>query len=444
MSLIFNTGFKDKPTSTDLNDKIKVIFGKNSKINDFTISPLSGRILSISAGSIIISGCIITKTDSTSIEIPTNNGSTDLIYYIYSQYLHESKSLSFSVTTDADLDTTLSNVLFLGKVVVAPGITTILGSSITNFDNALNLNTIRKLINNMNLKLDTVEEGAEVNNNIFFSLFAEETEISPEQKTDSLKFKGGDNINIVGDNSLKEVTINTLRNFSVDSLKINKINDASQTIYPRAESLDGYVKHVFLNGISSLIHSVSNVQSSTDCYSWGATSPDGKTYNEKMKLTTLGNLSLVGTVSASKVFSPVWEDYAEWYTRSDEEYKTEPGDIVSKIPSVLAYSASKRDSDKLVVGVCSDTYGHILGGEDLENNDDNIYKYIPVAISGRVNVKVIGKIEEGDLIVSSCLRGVGRAVKPGEFLQGCIIGKSLESYNNSEEIGKIAIQIMLS
>ena len=88
----------------------------------------------------------------------------------------------------------------------------------------------------------------------------------------------------------------------------------------------------------------------------------------------------------------------------------------------------------MVVGVYSDSYGHCLGGTG-SNNEEN---FIPVGLAGRVDVKVYGKIEEGDLLVASLYKGV--AMKADKYIPGTVIGKALES--NTDEFSKIKMLIM--
>lgn len=150
-----------------------------------------------------------------------------------------------------------------------------------------------------------------------------------------------------------------------------------------------------------------------------------------------GNIQTPGTITGSKVYNAVYNDYAEWFERKDKNEILEPGDIV--VSNNNTYTKSTKAYQSTVVGVYSDSYGHIVGGEKLDNMEDNIEKFIPLGLSGRVDVKVIGSIKEGDLIVSSDIPGVG--MKMENFIPGTIIGKAVEDKNN-EEIGKVKILIM--
>ena len=155
---------------------------------------------------------------------------------------------------------------------------------------------------------------------------------------------------------------------------------------------------------------------------------------------TTGNFTNTGTITGSKVYNAVWNDYAEWYEREDLEETFEPGDIVTWSEDGVVKTTEAFDP--CVVGVYSDTYGHIVGGEWLDDMEDNIKKNVPVGLAGRVFVKVVGKANRGDLIVSSDIPGVGMAISPKDAYPGVIIGKVLKK-KETEEVEKIKIQIML-
>ena len=154
-----------------------------------------------------------------------------------------------------------------------------------------------------------------------------------------------------------------------------------------------------------------------------------------------GVLTCSGTFSATKLYNAVWNDYAEWYEREDITEELEPGDILTWGENGVTKTTTEADS--MVVGVYSDSYGHIIGGEQLDNMEDNIKKFAPVGLNGRLYVKVNGTVKKGDLIISSDIPGVGIAVNRRDAESGTIVGKALEN-KTSSDIGKIKIAIMLS
>ncbi len=105
------------------------------------------------------------------------------------------------------------------------------------------------------------------------------------------------------------------------------------------------------------------------------------------------------------------------------------------------YTKSYEPNSSNVVGVYSTSYGVILGGEEDVSLEENLKTCIPIGISGRVPVKVIGQAHIGDLITSSEIQGVGRV--QNSALHGTIIGKCLEN-KETDDIGLVKILIMLS
>lgn len=151
-------------------------------------------------------------------------------------------------------------------------------------------------------------------------------------------------------------------------------------------------------------------------------------------------LTCSGTFSATKVYNAIYNDYAEWFERQDLNEQLEPGDLIC-IGEDDRYTKSTSSYQTDVIGVYSDSYGHIVGGEQLENMADNIQKFIPIGLSGRVKVKLIGKIKKGDLIVSSDIPGVTK--KMIDFRPGTIIGKAVED-KNTDEIQRVKMLIFNS
>ena len=80
----------------------------------------------------------------------------------------------------------------------------------------------------------------------------------------------------------------------------------------------------------------------------------------------------VSTVNGGRVFNAVYNDYAENYEKQDILEIIEPGDIICVDDITGKYRKIRTMSDlKLVVGVCSNTYGFLLGGESTERSRDN-------------------------------------------------------------------------
>lgn len=152
-----------------------------------------------------------------------------------------------------------------------------------------------------------------------------------------------------------------------------------------------------------------------------------------------------GALTASKVYNAIYNDYAEYFPRGED---TEPGDIIMLDMDSENEQYIKAVKDKgRVIGVHSDTYGHILGGEmpkddSIDFEDYNGKLYIPVGICGRCFVKVTGKVNKGDFIVPSDIAGVGKSYNYELDNKDDIIGFVVELNDEDDEgIRKVKIKI---
>lgn len=152
-----------------------------------------------------------------------------------------------------------------------------------------------------------------------------------------------------------------------------------------------------------------------------------------------GSITATGDITGSRVFNAVWNDYADAVPKFEGCSSPEPGDLVCKVPSINAYTISTYENRKRVVGVCSDTFGHLLGGEG-KTIEEILENYIPIAVAGNVMAKVVGKAVAGDLIVPSHLPGVG--VKAEEYYKGTVVGKILDD-KFTDGVERVLIQVSI-
>ena len=140
-------------------------------------------------------------------------------------------------------------------------------------------------------------------------------------------------------------------------------------------------------------------------------------------------------------------DIAEDYPTRDDTLQ--PGDLVSVDPNEKGFVQKSAGSyESTLMGVYSEKPGMRLSQEDATINGG---KAIPIALAGRVDVKVStesGTIAKGDYITSSSTPGVAmKATRPGQ-----VIGKALESLECPEPVeglpqscqGKIEVFINVS
>lgn len=150
-----------------------------------------------------------------------------------------------------------------------------------------------------------------------------------------------------------------------------------------------------------------------------------------------------GNILGNKVYNAVWNDYAEFYERGED---TEAGDIIGLNPNSNKEEYIKAINKSTCVGVHSDEYGHLIGGEKAPNNEDfikyNLKKYIPVGLVGRVKTKIVGTISMGDKVVLSDIAGVGRKYIKCVDSPEDIIGMAVEN-KLDETISRIRVHLRM-
>lgn len=130
-----------------------------------------------------------------------------------------------------------------------------------------------------------------------------------------------------------------------------------------------------------------------------------------------GNTSFPGTLIASKIYNAVYNDYAEFFEKAADT-AFEPGDIIAlDMDSEKEQYVKATEDSIIVVGVVTDEYAHIIGGEK-GSLEENKKKYVPVSLMGRVHVKVDDTVKRGDKITASSIPGIGRKAKPDEHSIG--------------------------
>ena len=155
------------------------------------------------------------------------------------------------------------------------------------------------------------------------------------------------------------------------------------------------------------------------------------------------------TMIQGRVYSGIYNDYAETYEKDDVTETSVEGMLVELVPTSGKYRITTSANSRLVVGVISHNYGMLLGGKTIEGTDDIIDKdlqtdFFAVGVAGKIPVNVVGKVEPGDLLVSSEIKGLAKAdnnAKPGT-----IIGKALSTSQLSKngENNRCLMQIMLA
>jgi hypothetical protein len=122
-------------------------------------------------------------------------------------------------------------------------------------------------------------------------------------------------------------------------------------------------------------------------------------------------------------------EYADLAERFEADAAYEPGTVV-ELGGDKEITAVESDLSDKVFGVISTQPGFLLNGRAGKNDT-----HPAVALSGRVPVKVIGKVNRGDRLVSAG-NGLARAAKINEATSFNVIGRSLEN-KAGDEVGII-------
>ena len=115
-----------------------------------------------------------------------------------------------------------------------------------------------------------------------------------------------------------------------------------------------------------------------------------------------------------------YADMAEVYS-SDADY--EAGTVV-KLGGDAEITMTTTHADTDVFGVISTSPAYLMNAEA---------EGLPVAMTGRVPVKVIGKVSKGERLVSSDVPGLAWALGDDQYDTRAVIGRSLEDKNDGNE-----------
>ena len=174
-------------------------------------------------------------------------------------------------------------------------------------------------------------------------------------------------------------------------------------------------------------YSNSNVQALLPVY-------NGAILATTVTLTTLTTGSNVanGTITGNWALSTgsrLLSTYADLAERFEADAFYDAGTVV-EMGGDKEITAVQYELSEDVFGVVSSTAGYLMNA--MAGNDDT---HPAIAVGGRVQVKVIGKVKKGQRLVSAG-NGMARAAQKGEATAFNIIGRSLED-KLTDEIGAV-------
>ena len=157
-----------------------------------------------------------------------------------------------------------------------------------------------------------------------------------------------------------------------------------------------------------------------------------------VQFTATGPGSGTGTAYPLNSFSGVWTlsagarltaTYADLAERFEADAYYDAGTVV-EMGGDKEITAVQYDLSEDVFGVVSDTAAYLMNagaGSDTTHP--------PIAVGGRVKVKVTGKVKKGQRLVSAG-NGMARAAKAGEATSFNVIGRALEN-KTTDELGAV-------
>jgi hypothetical protein len=138
--------------------------------------------------------------------------------------------------------------------------------------------------------------------------------------------------------------------------------------------------------------------------------------------TTAGTITGNWSLSTGSRLNATYADLAERFA-ADDIY--DAGTVVG-LGGEAEITSVKYELSEDVFGVISNTAAYLMNA-----NAGNDETHPAVAVSGRVQVKVAGKIKKGDRLVSAG-EGLARSAKPGEASHFNVIGRALTDKTDNE------------
>ena len=265
----------------------------------------------------------------------------------------------------------------------------------------------------------SVSGGAAVTGNIDGTIFKGTTAIfTGSGSFGSITNTGATTLNgsvILGDASSDNITLNG---------EINSHLIPDQTVQYNMGSSTRYWNDLYVNSINAAgnmtfagqlrLTSTSNPSSVSDTnaplYLDGGAVIEKKLYVGE-NITTSANV--IGNYFEGTATSAQYADLAEIYS-SDADY--EPGTVV-KLGGKAEVTQTTSFNDPEVFGVVSTNPAYLMNSEA---------EGVAVALTGRVPVKVEGRIKKGERLVSGSKPGFAKALMKNEYDMRCIIGRALE------------------
>jgi hypothetical protein len=201
--------------------------------------------------------------------------------------------------------------------------------------------------------------------------------------------------------------------------------------------------------------SINGIKCDNYMYANGVSFNPAGTYNNSNVYTYLNGGTFTGNITPAKVttaelagggnISGIWQlspgarlqaTYADLAERFEADTAYDAGTVV-ELGGLKEITAVIDELSDKVFGVISSTAAYMMNSMA---GDDKTHP--PVAISGRVPVKVIGKVKKGDRLVSAG-NGTARAAKKDEATSFNTIGRSLTD-KTTDGLGEVTAIVIIN
>lgn len=136
-----------------------------------------------------------------------------------------------------------------------------------------------------------------------------------------------------------------------------------------------------------------------------------------------------GYLWATRMYGAYFSDNADYAEAYQIKGKAEPGDLIAIGPKGVL-QCNNKVFNACVIGFVSKAPASVIGG-----------KGIPIALAGRVPVKVIGPVCAGDFLAAAATPGAVLATEAGHCPRGSIVAMSLED-KPGDELGQVLAFIL--
>jgi hypothetical protein len=257
-----------------------------------------------------------------------------------------------------------------------------------------------------------------------------------ENGTSNIQFAGSGNAATVNIGGIANVVVIDTTTLFANVANVQSIVKSSANAIGNVGSTTNYFNQIFVDRVNATtVSAAGNVTGGNVIFGSGIISGSGNiTGGNLVTSGTAGILSVnsithtgtnaAGNIgSSSSYFNQVFATattalYADVAERFWADEILEPGTVV-ELGGSAEITRSLRELSENVFGVISTRAAYLMNGGAGENDT-----HPPVAMTGRVPVKVIGTVRKGDRLVSAGA-GIARAALAGEVTAFNVIGRSL-------------------